>query len=83
MTVKVGQIYKQKSKPIWRKYEDDIFVISCIGYNIHTIYLSGIVDYTSMESWIKGDCELIAEYPSWQEAVNSPEFKGVRSNENV
>lgn len=74
--VKVGQIYKQKNKPSWRKYEDDIFVISYVGYSINTIYLSGVVDYTSTQSWIKGDCELIAEYPTWQEAVNSPEFRG-------
>lgn len=74
----VGQIYKQKNKPEWRKYEDDIFVISYIGYSVHTIYQSGVVDYTSMESWIEGDCELIAEYPTWQEAVNSKEFKNVK-----
>lgn len=24
------------------------------------------------------DCELIAEYPTWQEAVNSPEFRGTK-----
>ena len=26
--------------------------------------------------WIKEDCKLIAEYPTWQEAVNSKEFNG-------
>lgn len=74
--IKVGQIYRQKSKPIWRKYEDDIFVISYVGFSIHTIYQSGIVDNTSTQRWIEGDCELIAKYPTWQEAVNSPQFKG-------
>lgn len=78
--IKVGQIYKQKNKPKWRKYEDDIFVISYISYSVHTIYQSGVVDYTSMRNWIEGDCELIAEYPTWQEAVNSKEFNNVAEN---
>ena len=76
MSVKVGQIYRQKSKPFWRKYEDDIFVISHIEYSIHIIFQSGNVDNTPKERWINGDCELIAEYPTWQEAVNSSEFRG-------
>lgn len=74
--IRVGQIYKQKNKPYWRKFEDDVFVITFIGYTIHTIDRCGISYDLNGEDWIKGDCDLIAEYPTWQEAVNSPEFRG-------
>lgn len=73
--LKVGQIYKEIKKPNWRKYDAEMFVISNISFNkVNIIYNDGTVDYVGYE-WIKGDCELIAEYDTWQIAVNSKEFK--------
>ena len=69
--IKVGQI---------REYFDDILITTHIestkdrGYIVDCIYKDGIVNeitYSYLE-----DSKLIAEYPTWQEAVNSPEFKG-------
>lgn len=72
--IRVGQIYKEKQKPFWRKYDSDVFTISNIDFNkTSIIYDDGITDYVGIE-WITGDCELIAEYPTWQIAVNSKEF---------
>ncbi len=72
--IKIGQVYKSS-------VTDTIMVVTSIGY--HTV--STIDTYGEFEKWIyknlieicnNGIWELIAEYPSWQEAVNSPEFKG-------
>lgn len=72
--IRAGQIYKQKNKPAWRKYDAEMFVISNISFNtVNIIYNDGTVDYVGYE-WVKGDCELIAEYDTWQTAVNSKEF---------
>ena len=74
--IKVGQIYKEKELPNWRKYEKSIYVVTCIDFNqVNLISPDGKVDIVSYD-WLKEDCELIAEYPTWQEAVNSKEFKG-------
>jgi hypothetical protein len=74
MTVKIGQIYQ---------YEDvGKFVISNIQdneefYNPSIIWQDGSVDtLKAMRKSMKIYGKLIAEYPTWQEAVNSPEFKG-------
>ena len=70
--IKVGQIYKSS-------LTDTIRVVISIGYNT----VSTIDTYSEFERWIysgfiencNGIWELIAEYPTWQEAVNSNEFK--------
>lgn len=69
--IKVGQI---------REYFGDILITThieftqCRGGIVDCIYKDGIVSeftYSYLE-----DSKLIAEYPTWQEAVNSKEFKG-------
>ena len=72
--IKVGQIYKEKELPYWRKHESNIFVISSIDFTACIIYKDGTVFRGAGTKWIKEDCELIAEYPTWQEAINSKEF---------
>jgi hypothetical protein len=74
MSIRVGQIYQ---------YEDvGKFVISNIQdneefYNPSIIWQDGSVDtLKAMRKSMKIYGKLIAEYPTWQEAVNSPEFKG-------
>lgn len=66
---KVGQIYKQEN--------GEIFVISCIEEDeCHLIYSDGYTASYSFHSDTFGYDKLIAEYPTWQEAVNSKEFNG-------
>lgn len=72
--IRAGQIYKQKNKPAWREWESDIFVVTFVGFQAYTISCDGITSLAGLD-WIKGDCELIAEYDTWQTAVNSKEFK--------
>ena len=73
--IKVGQIYKEKELPEWRKNEEDMFIVTNVCYSSVTIiYPDGKCDYV-VDSWIKEDCDLIAEYQTWQEAVNSEYFK--------
>lgn len=69
MIVKIGQIYKQP--------DNDLFVVSYIDEDkYHILYNDGFTaSYYNVISCINFDI-LIAEYPTWQEAVNSPEFKG-------
>ena len=72
--IKVGQIYKEKELPYLRKHESNIFVISSIDFTACIIYKDGTVYRGIGIKWIKEDCKLITEYPTWQEAVNSKEF---------
>ena len=67
--IKVGQIYKQPN--------DNLFVVSYTNENeYHILYSDGYTaSYYYETSCISFDT-LIAEYPTWQEAVNSKEFKG-------
>lgn len=76
MTIKVGQIYKSKNDigfmlitkttPI-----DEVHII------VHLIWNNGTTDcLNGIHKDIPIYGELIAEYDSWIEAVNSPEFKG-------
>ena len=72
MTVKVGQIYS---------YVDDYSQIECkicvtfvLRFTAFGISSSGVT-YDEGISFYE-DLPLIAEYPTWQQAVNSPEFKG-------
>ena len=68
--IKVGQIYKTKS--------DLRYIVTYMGtFNIYLLYDTGYSMEYSIYSMNKNyDDKLIAEYPTWQEAVNSPEFKG-------
>ena len=63
--IKVGQIYKEVNNEIYvisRIADKDCFVIYNDGYTA-CYEIKFIYD------------TLIAEYPTWQEAVNSKEFK--------
>ena len=67
--IKVGQIYKKPSGP---KY-----IITYMGtYNIYLLYNDGYsMEYSLSSMKNNYDDKLIAEYPTWQEAVNSKEFE--------
>ena len=65
--IKAGQIYQTERL-------EKFAVTRVIGPQISVITPHGIV---ALLSEISCDNELIAEYPTWQEAVNSKEFKGV------
>ena len=71
--IKPGQIYREKIAPSWRKYPVETFLVTNVEYSISIIHIDGKTEFVGWE-WIKGDCELIAEYPTWREAVNSKEF---------
>ena len=66
--IKVGQIYKTPS--------GSRYIITYMGmYNIYLLYNSGYsMDYSLSSMKKNHDDKLIAEYPTWQEAVNSKEF---------
>ena len=68
--IKVGQVYKT---PSYSRY-----IITYVGrYNIYLLYDDGYsMEYAISSMRNNHDDKLIAEYPTWQEAVNSPEFKG-------
>ena len=75
--IKVGQVWKEKKLPSWRKNDSDVFVVTTVSFNkLSIVYNDGTTDYVTTD-WVGGDCELIAEYPTWQEAVNSKEFNNV------
>ena len=78
--IKVGQIYKlpiSKSSVIVTNIEnkkdkqfDWIYFITEEG-----------LQERLWRKTVEETLELVTEYPTWQEAVNSPEFKGDRINE--
>lgn len=73
--IKVGQIYK---------YENvGLFVISNIqdiddkSYNVTIIWQDGSAKtFKAIRKSMQIYGKFVSEYPTWQEAVNSPEFKG-------
>ena len=70
ITIKEGQIYRQKNS--------EIFVITNINGNIMCcLYNDGYVYTDDLYHHLVPSMfwELLAEYPTWQEAVNSKEFK--------
>jgi len=72
MIIKVGQIYKSKLTLT-------IMVITQIDdafEEVSVIASDGFVDRWLFDDIVNCDWELIIEYPTWQEAVNSKEFKG-------
>lgn len=73
MSIKVGQIYKTDS---------GIYVVTRTWFNsafdkkyIDCIYEDGTTTDYSMQ-YAEQYSELISEYSTWQEAVNSKEFNG-------
>ena len=63
---RTGRIYKRGS---------DLYVVTFNdGFDICIIHNDGFAEDKLLEDFNLG--ELIAEYPTWEEAVNSPEFKG-------
>lgn len=68
--IKVGQIYKTPSGPR--------YIITYMGrYKVYLLYNDGYsMEYPVSSMNNNHDDKLIAEYPTWEEAVNSPEFKG-------
>lgn len=68
--IKVGQIYKTPS--------GSRYIVTYMGtYNTYLLYDTGYsLEYSISDMNNNYDDKLIASYPTWQEAVNSPEFKG-------
>ena len=72
--IKVGQIYKTD-------VTETIFVITYIcgdyAYFVTNVGYADERKKSLVEQDVKSNfAKLIAEYPTWREAVNSPEFKG-------
>lgn len=71
--IKVGQVYKTD--------QAECFVVTYIGvYTVTLIFEDGYVIHKENRDWITKCNELIAEYPTWQEAVNSKEFNNGTTN---
>lgn len=67
--IKVGQIYKERGTlNIW-------VITKCNGRECNIICQDGDCYYGYVPHYFWEKLELIAEYPTWQEAVNSKEFK--------
>ena len=71
--VKAGQIYKVF-------LENDVWTLLVITHAdeglIDTINTVGVTDTLSPDMLPHQRWELIAEYPTWNQAVNSKEFRG-------
>ena len=70
--IKVGQIYKTSQENVWCVIRQDDSK-SPYSY-VYLILPNGYVDRLWKKT-LKEELKLIAEYPTWQEAVNSKEFK--------
>ena len=68
--IKVGQIYKSNLTLAIRTiaFVDD--------EEVSIINIDGSVDRWKLDEIPISDWKLLAEYPTWKEAVNSPEFRG-------
>ena len=68
--IKVGQIYKTPS--------GSRYIVTYMGmYNIYLLYDDGYsMEYSISSMNNNHDDKLIAEYPTWKDAVNSLEFGG-------
>lgn len=67
--VKIGQIYKNK---YMEKIKTVITRKSLAGFSM--LFQDGSMQKGCGELYIKSRWQLVAEYPTWQEAVNSKEF---------
>lgn len=68
-----------KPGQIWQQENGEIFVLTLAeDENVYVVYLDGYsTSYSGEEdNYFFIFDKLIAEYPTWQEAVNSPEFRG-------
>lgn len=67
--IKVGQIYKSNLTSAIRTiaFVDD--------EEVSIINIDGFVDRWKLDEIPISDWKLLAEYPTWKEAVNSPEFR--------
>lgn len=65
--IKVGQIYKDV---------DDFRLVITLSspLDVYGIYNNGSTSYFSRKNFKDYNLKLIAEYSTWQEAVNSKEF---------
>lgn len=71
MSVKVGQIYEDRGV-----YTEKLVVSNtAINGLVYLIFTDGSCGRRPLKDFINQRCTLIAEYPSWQEAVNSKEFR--------
>ena len=68
--IKVGQIYKSNLTLAIRTiaFVDD--------EEVSIINIDGSVDRWKLDEIPISDWKLLAEYPTWKDAVNSPEFRG-------
>ena len=67
--IKVGQIYKSNLTLAIR-------TIAFVDDEVSIINIDGSVDRWKLDEIPISDWKLLAEYPTWREAVNSPEFRG-------
>lgn len=69
--IKVGQVYKTEFIPSVKviSYIDDDFD------EVSIIDSDGFVDRWKFDDFENCKWKLLAEYPTWEEAVNSKEFK--------
>ena len=65
--IKVGQVY------FHRKIEKNLVITIVDDVDCSWVTSEGKV-CTDKQKWIESSCILKAEYPTWQEAVNSKEF---------
>lgn len=71
--IKVGQIYEDKEKENGKNF---VITRKCGDSEIfEMVYSDGRTNSHSAD-WIELVGLFVAEYPTWQEAVNSPEFRG-------
>lgn len=68
--IKVGQIYKSNLTFAIRVIT---FIDDC---EVSIIHSDGYVDRWCFDDIANTSWELLAEYPTWQEAINSKEFNG-------
>ena len=66
--IKVGQIYEDEDG--WR-----LCITLCSPVDIYAIYHQGSMSHWNKKENFLLNKKLLAEYPIWQEAVNSKEFK--------
>lgn len=74
MSIEVGQIYTDG---------EDIYVVTNVWSSVLddkdyfcSINTDGVVNVSNSACYAEETDKLIAEYPTWQEAVNSKEFTG-------
>lgn len=74
--IKPGQIYKI-TRHRFGHIRNIIAVTKVQDRKVDAIRTDGTAYKKSLDDLLYGRCYLIAEYPTWQEAVNSKEFNEV------